>query len=288
MIKPPGRACGREDTLPSRQTPDFGDLEADHALLSTAVEQASAIARRYFRTDAKSWQKGPGQIVTEADIAIDQALHSLLLAERPDDGWLSEERRDDGSRNQSRRVWVVDPIDGTRSFANGVAEFTISVALLIDDQPVLASVSNPITEEHFEAMVGKGAWLNGTLITPSKRPTIEGVSLLASWTEMKKRRWPEVMPEASFTTIGSLAYKLALVAAGRYDGLVSLRGCSDWDIAAAVLILQEAGALISDGDGQSIRLNQSTVRHAGLVAAGTEPLYTELISRLETMRSSPG
>jgi myo-inositol-1(or 4)-monophosphatase len=288
MIKTPVAACGQEDTLPDAKTPDFDDLKADRGLLSTAVEQAGEIARRYFRANAKSWDKGPGQIVTEADIAIDQALHSLILAERPNDGWLSEERRDDGSRNRRRRVWVVDPIDGTRSFANGVAEFTISIALMIDDEPVLASISNPITSEHFEAMIGGGAVLNGDPLTPSKQPVIEGSTLLASWTEMKKRRWPEVMPEASFKTIGSLAYKLALVAAGRFSGLVSLRACSDWDIAAAVLILQESGAFLGDGTGRSIRLNQSTLRHAGLVAAGAEPLYTALVSRLETMRSSQG
>lgn len=286
MIKTSNNACGQEDTLSNSESPDFGYLEPDRALLSTAIDQAGAIARRYFRADAKSWQKGPGQIVTEADIAIDEALHNLILTKRPGDGWLSEERRDDGSRNRHRRVWVVDPIDGTRSFAKGVAEFTISIALMIDDKPVLGSVSNPITEERFEAAIGKGAWLNGTPITPSKQPTIDGASLLASQTEMKKRRWRDAMPEASFTTIGSLAYKLALVAAGRYAGLVSLRSCSDWDIAAAFLILQETGALIGDGSGHPIRLNQSTLRHAGLVAAGAEPLYTALVSRLETMRSS--
>lgn len=286
MIKPPLAACGKEDTLHGRISPNLGDLQADHELLSTAVDEAGAIARRYFRADPKSWEKEPGQIVTEADIAIDRSLHTLITTERPNDGWLSEERRDDGSRRQCQRVWVVDPIDGTRSFANGVAEFTISIALMMDGQPVLGSINNPITMEHFEATLGGGAWLNGTRITPSKQPAIDGSSLLASWTEMKKRRWQELMPEASFTTIGSLAYKLALVAAGRYSGLVSLRSCSDWDIAAAVLILKEAGAVISDGRGQAIQLNQSTLRHAGLVAAGAEPLYTALISRLETIRSS--
>ena len=288
MIKSTLGACGKEDTVPDRPSPNLGNLEADHRLLSTAVNEAGAIARRYFRADPKSWEKEPGQIVTEADIAIDRALHTLITAERPDDGWLSEERRDDGSRSQCQRVWVVDPIDGTRSFANGVAEFTISIALLVDGQPVLASISNPITMEHFEASLGGGARLNGSRITPSKQPTIGGSSLLASWTEMKKRRWHEVMPEATFTTIGSLAYKLALVASGRFSGLVSLRPCSDWDIAAAILILKEAGAWIGDGAGRSIHLNQSTLRHAGLVAAGAEPLYTALIGRLERIRSSTG
>lgn len=288
MSENPIDICGKKDTLPEDPSAESEDLNADRALLSTAVEQAGAIARQYFRADAKSWQKGPGQIVTEADIAIDRMLHDLVMAKRPDDGWLSEERQDDGSRGRCRRFWVVDPIDGTRSFAAGVAEFTISVALVIDGEPAVASIFNPITSEHFEATVGSGAALNGNPLTPSKQTMIDGASLLASWTEMKKRRWPDVMPTASFTTIGSLAYKLALVAAGRFSGLVSLRSCHDWDIAAAVLILKEAGAHLADGAGHPIRLNQSSLRHAGLVAAGTEPLYNALVSRLEMLRSRDG
>lgn len=281
MIKKPIAVCGQKDT-------PFDDLGADYALLSTAAEQAGAIAREHFQAGAKSWEKGPGQIVTEADIAIDRALHELIMTKRPGDGWLSEERQDDGSRDRCRRLWVIDPIDGTRSFAAGVAEFTVSIALVIDGEPALGSVFNPITSEHFMAIAGGGATLNEKPITPSKQPTIDGATLLASWSEMKKRRWPDVMPDASFTTIGSLAYKLALVAAGRFSGLVSLRSCNDWDIAAAVLILKEAGAFLSDGMGQAIRLNQPTLRHTGLVAAGAEPLYNSLVSRLETIRSSNG
>ncbi|MGI9419024.1 MAG: inositol monophosphatase family protein [Geminicoccaceae bacterium] len=279
MTAPPIDACDQNDTLPD-------DLVADRALLSTAIAEAGEIARHYFRADAKSWYKGPGQIVTEADIAIDRQLHDHLIGSRPGDGWLSEERRDDGSRKKCRRVWIVDPIDGTRSFAKGVEEFTISVALVIDGEPVVASVLNPITSEHFAATADAGATLNGEPLVPSAQEAIAGATLLASSGEMKKRRWPEVMPDADFTTIGSLAYKLALVAAGRFSGLVSLRSCHDWDIAAAVLLLKECGAWLADGSGRPIRLNQSTLRHGGLVAAGSISLYKSLVSRLETIRSS--
>ncbi|MEM8948292.1 MAG: 3'(2'),5'-bisphosphate nucleotidase CysQ [Pseudomonadota bacterium] len=273
--------CDRNNTLPE-------DLAADRALLSTAIDEAGEIARRYFRKKAKSWHKGPGQIVTEADIAIDRQLYDHLISARPGDGWLSEERQDDGSRTRCRRVWVVDPIDGTRSFAEGVKEFTISVALVIDGEPAVASVLNPMTSEHYTATAGGGAALNGGTLRPSAHQTIAGASLLASSGEMKKRRWPDVMPDADFTTIGSLAYKLALVAAGRFAGLVSLRSCQDWDIAAAVLILKESGAWLGDGRGRPIRLNQSSVRHGGLVAAGGETLYKGLVSRLATIDSSGG
>ncbi len=273
------RSCDPKDT-------DEGNLTADRALLSTAVEEAGATARKYFRGDSKPRYKSPGQIVTDADLAIDRQLHDVLIGARPGDGWLSEEREDDGSRHRCRRVWVVDPIDGTRSFAEGVSEFTISAALMIDGLPVLASVLNPITSEKFEATAGGGATLNGNPLVPSEQTAIAGASILASSGEMKKRRWPDVFPEALFTTIGSLAYKLALVASGRFDGLISLRSCSDWDIAAAILLLEESGARLSDGSGQPIRLNQSTLRHHGLVAAGTDPLYTQCLSRLVKIASS--
>jgi len=281
MIGKPANICGPRDTGPD-------DLATDSTLLSTAVEQAGAIARHYFRGDLNPRYKGPGQIVTDADIAIDQQLHDHLIGNRPGDGWLSEERPDDGSRNHCQRLWVVDPIDGTRSFAEGIAEFTISAALLIDGKPAVASVFNPITSEHFQAVRGAGATLNGNPLVPSQQSTIHGASILASSGEMKKRRWPDAFPEASFTTIGSLAYKLALVASGHFSGLVSLRSCSDWDIAAAVLLIEEAGAMLSDGKGHPIRLNQSTVRHHGLVAAGAKPLYTDLVNRLEMIASSEG
>ncbi|MDH3658844.1 MAG: 3'(2'),5'-bisphosphate nucleotidase CysQ [Alphaproteobacteria bacterium] len=286
MTVKPDDICDKKDTHADEPSAESGGFAADRALLSTAIAEAGEIARHYFQGDAKPRYKGPGQIVTEADIAIDRLLHDRLIGSRPGDGWLSEERDDDGSRSTCRRVWFIDPIDGTRSFAAGIGEFTISAALVIDDAPVIASVYNPITSEHFQALKGNGATLNGKPLVPSVQASVEGASLLASSGEMKKRRWPEFMPDAAFTTIGSLAYKLALVAAGRYSGLVSLRSCHDWDIAAAALLLEESGAWLGDGEGRPIRLNQSTLRHGGLVAAGAEPLYNALVSRLATIVSS--
>lgn len=271
--------CDREDTATKA-------LLADSSLLSTAIAKAGAIALRHFRNAPRQWYKGPGQIVTEADIEVDRCLHDILIKARPDDGWLSEERDDDGSRHTCRRVWIVDPIDGTRSFAEGVAEFTISVALIEEGKPVLGSIFNPVTNEHFRAMAGAGATLNEQPLRPSDHREITGAALLASSGEMKKRRWPNEMPAARFTTIGSLAYKLALVAAGRFDGLVSLRSSHDWDLAAAVLIMQEASCPLGDASGNCLSLNGPTLRHDGLVAAGSEILYRELVNRLELIRSS--
>lgn len=264
----------------------IGGESTDSLLLSRAVAEAGDIALRYFRNNAKHWYKGPGQIVTEADIEVDRCLHDILISARPDDAWLSEECEDDGSRHHCRRVWIVDPIDGTRSFVEGKPEFTISIALVEDGRPILASIFNPVTNEHFRAAAGLGATLNHRPLKPSNQRDLAGARLLASGSEMRKRNWPKFMPSATFKAIGSLAYKLALVADGCFDGLISLRSSNDWDLAAAILLIEEAGGWLGDSSGQRLRINGPTLRHDGLVAAGSEILYNELIGCLEMVRTS--
>lgn len=259
-----------------------GDLDSDRRLLRRAVAAAGALALEHFRAGPEPWHKAPGQVVTEADLAVDRLLHDILIGARPDDGWLSEERADDGSRHRRRRVWMVDPIDGTRAFAAGQPEFTISIALLVDGTPLLAAVLNPASGEHFEAQREGGAQLNGTRLQISERRGLAGARLLSSRTEMERRDWPALMPEAQFTPMSSLAYKLALVAAGRFDGLISLRASHDWDLAAAALLISEAGGRLSGADGKPLALNQPTPRHAGLAAAGTTALHRALVARLRT------
>lgn len=259
-----------------------GDLASDRRLLRRAVAAAGALALEHFQAGVEAWEKAPGQIVTEADLAVDRLLHDALIGARPEDGWLSEERADDGSRHRRRRVWIVDPIDGTRAFAAGTPEFTVSVALVVEGTPLLAAVFNPASGEHFEAERDAGALLNGTRIQISERRVLPGARLLSSRTEMKRRKWPDLMPEVEFTPMSSLAYKLALVAAGRFDGLISLRASHDWDLAAAVLLISEAGGRLSEADGGALALNRQELRHTGLAAAGTTALHRALVARLRT------
>ncbi|WP_165769409.1 inositol monophosphatase family protein [Arboricoccus pini] len=233
-----------------------------------AVQDAGRIAMTYFRQRFDHWEKSPGQIVTDADIAIDRFLHEALVDEANGDGWLSEETPDDHKRLDRRRVWVVDPIDGTRSFAAGLPEFTISVGLLVDGHPVLGFVFNPANGDFFEATAGQGAKLNGRPLHATWRQSLEGANIVVSSSENKSRHFADYMPGANLTTIGSLAYKLCLVAAGRYDGYLTWRRTHDWDIAAAVLVLEEAGGLISTPDGQPILLNRAEPWHEGLIAGG--------------------
>ena len=240
--------------------------EADE--VRSAVVEAGRIAMRYFRQKHARWEKSPGQIVTEADLAVARYLHAALRRDHATDGWLSEETEDDRLRLQRRRVWVVDPIDGTRSFAEGVAEFTISVALLVDDLPVLGFVLNPATDELFEARLGEGAYLNGTRLQATEVASLLEAHIVASKFETRRRGFAALLPTARMSSLGSLAYKLALVAAGRFDGYLSWRRTHDWDIAAAVLLLAEAGGVLTDASGGPIRLNQPDPIHQGLLAAG--------------------
>ncbi len=232
-----------------------------------AVREAGRIALRFFGKAHERWEKAPGQLVTEADLAIDRYLHAALKGPHPEDGWLSEETEDDRLRLVRRRVWVVDPIDGTRSFARGLPEFAVSVALLVDGRPVLGFVHNPATDELFEAVVGRGAHLAGRRLRVSERRTLAGARIAASRSEGARRRFAALLPEVELVTIGSLAYKLALVAAGRLDAYLTWRPTRDWDVAAALLLLEEAGAVVSDAEGAPLRLNQPEPHHPGLIAA---------------------
>jgi myo-inositol-1(or 4)-monophosphatase len=248
--------------------------------LRPALAAAGKLALGHFGARGAHWFKGPGQVVTAADLEVDRLLCDTLTRAFPEDGWLSEERADDRARLQRRRVWMVDPIDGTRAFADGLPEFAISVALLRAGAPVLGVVFNPATGESFEAERGCGTWCGGARLRVSAHETLQGARLLSSRTEMRRPNWPALMPEATFTDLSSLAYKLALVAAGRFDGLISRRTCHDWDLAAPQLLIAEAGGWLTRADGGALVLNQPDPRHFGLAAAGSAGLHRALVERL--------
>lgn len=248
---------------------------------TAAVQAAGDMALGFFRGAHRRWEKGPGQIVTEADIAVDSLLRRRLGELLPDAGWLSEETADDGSRLARRRVWVVDPIDGTRSFAAGKPEFTVCVALVEDGAPVLGLVLNPATGELFHAARDGGAFLGEQPIRARDPAGLAGARIGISSTERHRDALAAALPGAEPIAIGSLAYKLVLIAAGRLDGYVSRRRAHDWDIAAAHLIMTEAGAVLTDATGAAIVYGQPESWRQGLIAAGPA-LQRELVARLNT------
>ena len=260
-----------------------GDRQADLEVSETfaaaaraAVLEAGRLAMSWFGGDHGSWEKGPGQVVTDADLAVDRFLKRTLADLAPDAGWLSEETADDGSRLTARRVWIVDPLDGTRSFAAAIPEFTVCVGLLEAGRPVLGFVLNPATGELFEARAGQGATLAGRPIAARAAAGLAGARIVVSRDENRRRDFARFLPDAELDTIGSLALKLCLVAAGRFDGYLSWRRAHDWDIAAAALILEEAGALLTDPRGATVRFDGVQPVRRGLVAA-TPALHAAML-----------
>jgi myo-inositol-1(or 4)-monophosphatase len=263
-----------------QQTPS---LEEDYELLKQAARDAGALALSYFRQQISVNRKPDGSEVSEADLAVDTALKLDLANKRPDYGWLSEESVDDGERLKHRRVWMVDPIDGTNAFLRHVPEWTISAALVEDGVPVLGVVFNPATKQFFSAMRGKGAFLNDETIKASGKSTLDGALLIASGGLFKKKIWKEPWPEVSTRWVNSVAYRLALVACGEADATISLSGKCEWDLAAAAVIVTEAGGIITDHHGKSHPYNSPSPRLSSLVASGPKlhPLLIERTNRVD-------
>jgi myo-inositol-1(or 4)-monophosphatase len=257
---------------------------SDTALLVESVREAGNIARRFYGGKYKSWDKSHGNPVTEADIAIDEFLKQTLLKARPAYGWLSEETADDPARLSRERVFVVDPIDGTYGFLKNRPQFTIVAAVVHKGRPVAAAVYNPITEEMFEAAIGSGATRNGDRIRVSAQSSFEHMRLLAEKKLSDPARWTVPWPKSmTHETRASVAYRMALVAAGEYDAMVSLTHKSDWDIAAADLIVSEAGGLTTTRDGKQLQYNGEKPDHPNVICAGPA-LHARLLERMHDLK----
>lgn len=234
--------------------------QADRKLMVEAVREAGALALGYYQTDLKKWMKSGDSIVTEADIAVNDLLHARLAAQRPDYGWLSEETEDDPGRLKCSRVWVVDPIDGTRDYLRHRPGWAISIALVENGQPVIGVLDAPARGEFWIAQKGRGAALNGRALAASDRTELAGARVPAD-------DLPRV--DADLTMVdkpNSIALRMAMVAAGEADLLATFRWGADWDIAAATLIAREAGAVVTDALAKKLRFNTPRGENFGLLA----------------------
>lgn len=254
--------------------------DQDLGLAIEAATQAGAMAMRYFGSPMQVRDKTPGNPVSEADLAVDALLKELLCAARPDYGWLSEESVDDQSRLHAKYVWVVDPIDGTRAFIKAKPHFTVCIGLLHMGQPVLGVVLNPATGEMYEAALGRGARLNGIAMVPSDVSTIEGCAMLGDVGMYKHPAWPTPWPQMDIVSRNSIAYRMCLVAAGQFDGAIALSAKNDWDVAAADIIVREAGGLATTHENMPFNYNQPTPVQKSLVVAG-KVLHPLLIERVK-------
>jgi myo-inositol-1(or 4)-monophosphatase len=247
-----------------------GDLATERTelrdRLAAAAREAGTLALQTFRGAPKSWIKGASSPVSEADLAVDALLRERLLAIR-DAGWLSEETEDDPARLQRAEVWVVDPIDGTRAYLAGLPDWTVSVALVQAGRPVVAALFAPVTDELFLAVAGAGATLNAAPIKASGGDRLAG----AKFSGAKRRLESLAAIEPRIETaprVPSLALRLARVATGALDGTFAAPNSHDWDLAAADLLVHEAGGLMSTLTGQSVIYNRPDPVHGALVAAG--------------------
>ncbi len=252
---------------------------ADLALLLGAAEAAGDIAKRYFKANPETWDKGGGQgPVTEADLAINRMLKAELLAARPDYGWLSEESEDSADRLGHERVFIIDPIDGTRAFINGESSFSHALAIAENGKVITAVVRVPMKDQSFAATLGGGAHVNGAPITVSAQARMAGARVLSRRPDLKPEHWraPHQM-QHHFRP--SLAYRLCLVANGRYDAMLTLRPAWEWDVAAGDLIVHEAGGQVTTTVGDKTRYNNPVPQLAGMVA-GPQKLAQNIIAAL--------
>jgi myo-inositol-1(or 4)-monophosphatase len=236
--------------------------------LAAAVREAGALALTTFRGKLKSWIKGKSSPVSEADLAVDALLRERLLAIR-DAAWLSEETEDDPARLQKPEAWVVDPIDGTRAYLAGLPDWTVSAALVRHGRPVVAALYAPVREELFLSVCGQGATLNDAQIHVSGGADIAGAKFSASKQRLDTLAALEPRIER-IARVPSLALRLALVANGALDGTFTAPNSHDWDLAAADILVHEAGGALTTLTGELLVYNRPDPVHAALLAAGRE------------------
>jgi myo-inositol-1(or 4)-monophosphatase len=237
-------------------------------VLTHAVREGGAIAKAAFGSKPKTWEKSKGNPVTETDLAVNVRLRELLQTARPDYGWLSEESADEPDRLTKPRVFVIDPIDGTLAFIKSKPEFTICAAVVDNGEPVAAAIFNPMTEQLFAAARGRGATLNGAAISVSATHALEGSRMLVAKDVIGHPAWPQAWPPLTAASRASIAYRMALVACGEFDSMMSLSSKYEWDIAAGDLIVREAGGRVTSHTGAALTYNQPAPRLRSVICAG--------------------
>ncbi len=251
---------------------DLHFLQSVCDVVKTAGAIIERIANEGFETDYKQ-EMDP---VTTADHAANAYLHEHLLNLLPSSGWLSEETKDSGERLTKDYVWIVDPIDGTREFVAHVPHYAVSVALWEHGRIILGVVYNPVLHECFSALRDKGAWFNGASMK-SVNPRNERLLVLGSRSEIKRGEFMPFDKVFDIEAVGSIAYKLALIAAGRANATFSLGQKNEWDIAAGVVLVEMAGGRVTDQDGVPFVFNQSNTLVNGVLAA-TSGDYSHVFS----------
>jgi myo-inositol-1(or 4)-monophosphatase len=254
----------------------------DLALICEAAHAAGDLALTLRAAGLSIEMKEGVSPVTNADLAADALLKERLRRARPAYGWLSEETADDPARLAARRVFVVDPIDGTRAFLAGEPWWTVCIAVVEDGRPTAGVVFAPQRGETYAARAGGGATLDGEPIHVRAASVLDGCDMLAHPQMFEHPDWPEPWPPMSVERRNSTAYRLCLVAAGAADATITLAAKHDWDLAAADLIAREAGAFVGDHAGRPFAYNRPVPVQPSLVCAapGLAPLILERVRHI--------
>jgi myo-inositol-1(or 4)-monophosphatase len=258
-------------------------MSADLQLLKDVVREAGARAIALREAGLSIEHKPGGSPVTNADHDIDAFLKERLRAARPDYGWLSEETPDNPERLAKSTLFLCDPIDGTSAFMKGKEAWSICAAVVANGRPVAGVVFAPSVNEFYEAEAGEGARLNGAPIRVTDRVQLEGCAMLGDAKMFAHPAWPEQWPPMHIETRNSIAYRMALVAAGRFDAVLAPSPKHDWDLAAGDLIVTEAGGLVTDHKGRSFVYNRPNPQQRALVCSGAG-LHSLLLQRLVHMQ----
>ena len=253
---------------------------ADLILIREAAAVAGQMAVDLRAAGLERHTKSDGSPVTNADLAVDAYLRATLTEARPDYGWLSEETADDPLRLSRERVFIVDPIDGTRAYIRDRPWWGVSIALVEAGLPIAGVVVAPDRGETFEATVGGGARLNGKTIAASDTPDLEGAFMLADLQMLKHPDWPTPWPEMRVESRNAIAYRLCSVACGDVDAMFALSPKMEWDMAAGDLIAREAGCLVTDHRGRPLAYNRAKPSWPSLVCAGPA-LHRLILSRVQ-------
>jgi myo-inositol-1(or 4)-monophosphatase len=258
-------------------------IEDDLALLKAAGSEAALLALAYFKRDPKVWLKDGGSPVSEADLAVDRRLTEILRTARPDYGWLSEETVDSPERLERSRVFVIDPIDGTRAFLEGSDQWTISLAIVEDGRPISAVLVGPALSVSYWATAGGGAFDGKTRLKASATRDLSG-ALFASPRRYTRAVEAETGNPTRSRYVSSLAYRIALVASGEIDVAIVRPHARDWDLAAADLLVQEAGARLGDLSGEALRYNLRETGHSTLIATAPQ-LFNRVADLVNTIHA---
>jgi len=245
--------------------------------------EAGALVHRFSQAGVEAWEKSQNNPVTEADLAADRRIREAITAAHPDDGLLTEESEDDPRRLRCERVWIVDPIDGTREFARGIPEYAVSIALVVAGRPVLGVVHNPAAGLTVAGSLGGGITRNGQPATVSSCSTLGDARVVASRSEVEDGRLAAFAPHfRQLVPMGSIAWKLALVACGEADLNLSLKPKHEWDVCAGDFLVHEAGGRYAGFDSAGARYNRPRpVREAPMIG-GPPPLVLAVAALGET------